>query len=203
MNRPDEDLPIEEAARTNADDVELLRRIGDADETALGALYDEWSHPLYSLVLGLLRDSDEAEDVVEETFWGAWRRAEEYEPAHGTVSTWLLTAGRRRALERLRARKRSHEDPPRRRSPFADFPAYGYDPMDDVEGAEVREQVRAALRELPPEQREMLEMGYFGGLSQAEMASASGLTPETVKTRMHLAIRSLRVPGLTSRGSAE
>ncbi len=203
MIRPDEDPPLEEAVRTNADDVELLRRIGDADETALGALYDEWSNPLYSLVLGLLRDSDEAEDVVEETFWEVWRRAEEYEPANGAIATWLLTAGRRRALGRLRARKRSREDLRRRRSPFADFPAYGYDPLDDIEGAEIREQVRAALRELPPEQREMLEIGYFGGLTQAEISEASGLTPETVKTRMRLAMQRLRVPGPTSRGRPE
>lgn len=203
MSRPDEYSPLEEAARTNADDVELLRRIGDADETALGALYDEWSRPLYSLVLSLLRDSDEAEDVVEETFWEAWRRAAQYEPANGAVATWLLTAGRRRAVERLRARKRSREDLPRRRSPFADFPPYGYDPMDDTEGAGIREQVRAALRELPPEQREALEMGYFGGLTQAEIASASGLPAEKVKTRMRLAMQRLRVPGPTSRGRLE
>jgi RNA polymerase sigma-70 factor (ECF subfamily) len=75
--------------------------------------------------------------------------------------------------------------------------------MDDVEGAEVREKVRRALRELPPEQREALEMGYFGGLSEKEIADASGLAPETVETRMRLAIQGLRVPGPTSRGSAE
>lgn len=203
MNRPDDDLPPGEAARTNADDVDLLRRISDVDETALGALYDEWNHPLYSLVLSLLRDSDEAEDVVEETFWGIWRRAGEYEPARGAVSTWLLTSGRRRALERLRARKNNREHLPRHRSPFADFPEYGYDPMDDVEGAEIREAMRRALRELPSEQRETLEIGYFGGLSQAEIAEASGLSQEAVKTRMRLAMQSLRVPGPTSRGTTE
>lgn len=203
MNRPDDDLPTGEAPRTNADDVELLRRIGDSDETALGALYDQWTHPLYSLVLALLSDSDEAEDIVEETFWEAWRRANEYEPAHGAVSTWLLTAGRRRALERLRARKKSRERPPRRRSPFADFPEYGYDPMDDAEEAEIRERARVALRELPQEERHALEMGYFGGFSQAEIAEASGLSQETVKTRMRLAMQRLRVPGPTSRGMAE
>jgi RNA polymerase sigma-70 factor (ECF subfamily) len=203
MNRPDENLPLEEAVRTNADDVELLRRIGDADETALGALYDAWSHPLYSLVLSLLWDSDEAEDVVEETFWEVWRRADEYEPAHGAVSSWLLTTGRRKALERLRARKRSREDLLRRKSPFADFPAYGHDPMDDVEGAEIREQVRRALRELPREQREALEMGYFGGLSETEIADVSGLTPEALKTTVRLAIQRLRVPGPISRGGAD
>lgn len=203
MNRPDEDLPLEEAARTNADDVALLRRISDADETALGALYDEWSHSLYSLVLSLLRNSDEAEDVVEETSWEAWRRADEYEPANGAVSTWLLTAGRRRALERLHARQGERQYVPRRRSPFADFPAYGHDPMDDVEGAKVREQVRAALRDLPPEQRETLEMGYFGGLSQTDIADLSGLSPDTVRTRTRLAMQRLRVPGPTSRGMTE
>lgn len=202
MNRPDEDFPREDAARSNAEDVQLLRRIGDADETALGALYDEWSHPLYSLVFSILRDSDEAEDIVEKTFWEVWRRADEYEPARGAVATWLLMTGRRKALQRLRAGKKNYRDLPRRRSPFADFPGYS-DLMNDIEGAEAREQIRAALRELPREQRETLEMAYFGGLSQTEIADASGVTPEAVKTRMRLAIQRLRVPGPTSRGSAE
>lgn len=103
MIPPDTDLPDPEAW-SNADDVELLRRIGDADEAALGALYDQWSHALYSLVLSLLGDPDEAEDVVEETFWHAWQNAGSYEPSSGAVSTWLLTMGRRRTLDRLRAR---------------------------------------------------------------------------------------------------
>jgi len=88
----------------------LIRRMCDADETALGALYDRWMRSLYSLVVHLLKDPDEAEDVVEETFWQAWRKASSYEPSRGAVSTWLLTIGRRRALDRLRAKARRRED---------------------------------------------------------------------------------------------
>jgi RNA polymerase sigma-70 factor (ECF subfamily) len=181
-------------ARSNADDVALIRRMVNADETALGALYDRWVHSLYSLVLHLLRDPDEAEDVVEETFWQAWRKASSYEPSKGAVSTWLLTIGRRKALDRIRARKRYKEDPIGRDRAFADLPSPALDPSQDMEGSELREHVRAALKELPSEQREVLEMGYFNGMSQTEIAEATGQPLGTVKTRMRLAMQKLREP---------
>ena len=116
---------------SNADDVALMRRIVEADETALGALYDRWVRSLYSLVLHLLKDPDEAEDVVEETFWQAWRKADSYEPSKGAVSTWLLTIGRRKALDRLRSRKRSKEDAISDERTFADLPSNAPDPAID------------------------------------------------------------------------
>jgi RNA polymerase sigma-70 factor (ECF subfamily) len=166
----------------------------EADETALGALYDRWARSLYSLVLHLLRDPDEAEDVVEETFWQAWRKADSYEPSKGAVSTWLLTIGRRKALDRLRARKRNREDTVEGVSTFADIPSGAPDPASDVQSSELRENVRAALRTLPDEQREVLELGYFTGLSQAEIAELTGQPLGTVKTRMRLAMHKLRGP---------
>src|SRR6476469_3734481 len=110
MNPSEQELSYSREVRTNAEDVALIRRMCDADETALVALYHRWMRSLYSLVFHLLKDPDEAEDVVEETFWQAWRKASSYEPSRGAVSTWLLTIGRRKALDRLRARKRSKED---------------------------------------------------------------------------------------------
>ena len=166
----------------------------DADETALGALYDRWVRSLYSLVLHLLKDPDEAEDVVEETFWQAWRKASSYEPSKGAVSTWLLTIGRRKALDRIRAKKRHKEDPIGRDRTFADLPSPNPDPSQDMEGSELREHVRAALRELPAEQREVLELGYFNGMSQTEIADATGQPLGTIKTRMRLAMQKLREP---------
>ena len=194
MNPPDRELSYSGQARSNADDVALIRRLVDADETALGALYDQWSRSLYSLVLHLLTDADEAEDVVEETFWQAWRKASTYEPSKGAVSTWLLTIGRRKALDRLRARKRHLEDPARNERTFADLPSPENDPFEAAEEQEIREQVRAAVRSLPPDQREVLELGYFSGLSQSEIAEATGQPLGTVKTRMRLAIQKLREP---------
>ena len=108
----------------------MIRRMCDADETALGALYDRWMRSLYSLVFHLLKDADEAEDVVEETFWQAWRKASSYEPSRGAVSTWLLTIGRRRALDRLRAKGRRREEPlTGQGGALADMAAPGADPL--------------------------------------------------------------------------
>ena len=179
---------------SNAEDAALIRRMVDADETALGALYDRWVRSLYSLVLHLLRDPDEAEDVVEETFWQAWRKAGSYEPSKGAVSTWLLTIGRRKALDRLRTRKRNREDTTAGESTFDDLPSKSQDPASEAEGSELRESIRAALKELPPEQREVLELGYFSGLSQAEIAEATRQPLGTIKTRMRLAMQKLRGP---------
>ena len=179
---------------SNAEDAALIRRMVDADETALGALYDRWVRSLYSLVLHLLRDPDEAEDVVEETFWQAWRKAGSYEPSKGAVSTWLLTIGRRKALDRLRARKRNREDTIDGESSFDDLPSRSADPASEAEGSELRENIRAALKELPPEQREVLELGYFSGLSQAEIAEATRQPLGTIKTRTRLAMQKLRGP---------
>jgi RNA polymerase sigma-70 factor (ECF subfamily) len=193
MNPVDRDQSYPVEVWTNADDVALVRRMVDMDETALGALYDQWYGALYSLVLHLLQDPDEAEDVVEETFWQAWRKASSYEPSKGAVSTWLLTIGRRRALDRLRARKRHREDPADA-STFDDLPSSEPDPLEDAATRERREQVREALRALPREQREVLELGYFTGLSQSEIAEATGQPLGTVKTRMRLAMQKLRDP---------
>src|SRR5688572_26531175 len=128
MNPNGRDLTYPKEQWSNADDVALVRRMVDMDEAALGALYDQWNRSLYSLVLHLLQDANEAEDVVEETFWQAWRKASSYEPSKGAVSTWLLTIGRRKALDRIRAKKRHKEDPIGRDRTFADLPSPAPDP---------------------------------------------------------------------------
>ena len=203
MNPSERALSYSGVNGSNAEDAALIRRMVDADETALGALYDRWVRSLYSLVLHLLKDPDEAEDVVEETFWQAWRKADSYEPSKGAVSTWLLTIGRRKALDRLRSRKRNREDSIDGMSGFADLPSGLPDPEAQAEGSELRENVRAALRELPNEQREVLELGYFSGLSQAEIAEKTGQPLGTVKTRMRLAMQKLRGPLSIHREASE
>ena len=163
------------------------------DEQALGKFYDRW-HPLvYGIVLRIVVQKDDAEDVVEETFWQAWRQAERYEDSRGAVQTWLLTIARSRALDRVRSQKRRRED-------SFDVDGGGIvlqqasadNPAMDAESAERRRVVVAAMQELPPEQREALELGYFGGLSQSEIAERTGQPLGTIKTRMRLAMQKLR-----------
>jgi RNA polymerase sigma-70 factor (ECF subfamily) len=119
------------------------------------------------------------------------------------VSTWLLTIGRRKALDRLRARKRSREDLIDNDRTFDDLPSRSPDPSVDAEGSELRENVKTALRALPNEQREVLELGYFSGMSQTEIAEATGQPLGTVKTRMRLALQKLREPLSIHRGVTE
>lgn len=172
-----------------ADDVAIVRRIAEGDESALAILYDRWAQSVYSLVAHLLKDADGAEDVVEETFWQVWQRASSYDVSRGTVRTWLLTIGRSRALDRLRSRKRNHDDISADLSLVRDPRS---DPSQEVEGAERRQLVYAALIELPDEQRRALELAYFRGLSQSEIADFLGEPLGTIKTRMRLGMQKLR-----------
>jgi RNA polymerase sigma-70 factor (ECF subfamily) len=168
------------------------------DETALAQFYDRWYPVVCGLAARMLKSTDAVEDVVEETFWQAWRQANRYAPERGSVQTWLLTIARTRALDRLRAARRLREDSIDDTVSAAGDAAAppvvvsASDPSLDVEHAERRRLVVAALAELPHVQREALELGYFGGLSQSEIAERTGQPLGTIKTRMRLALLKLR-----------
>jgi RNA polymerase sigma-70 factor (ECF subfamily) len=163
------------------------------DEQALGALYDRWHSLVHGVVSRLLRQPDDVEDVVEETFWQAWRQASRFDASRGAVQTWLLTIARSRALDRVRSLRRRREEPLEGDDGEAVVQqAAEGDPGLDAEASERRRIVIAALDGLPPEQREALELGYFGGLSQSEIAERTGQPLGTVKTRMRLAMQKLR-----------
>jgi RNA polymerase sigma-70 factor (ECF subfamily) len=175
-------------------DVKLVRRMQSGDQAALGEFYDRWFPVVNCLIMRMLKAAGDAEDVVEETFWQAWKQAGRYAPERGTVQTWLLTMARSRALDRLRANRRRREES----IDDHDAPAFATsaespnDPSLDVEHSERRQMVLAALAELPPEQRQALELGYFSGLSQTEIAERTGQPLGTIKTRMRLAMLKLR-----------
>lgn len=175
------------------DDASLLRRMATGDEQALGEFYDRWQPLVHAVVLRMLRQREDVADVVEETFWQAWRQAERYETARGAVQTWLLTIARSRALDRVRSLKRLREDPMETESGEVVVEhATEHDPSMDAESAERRAIVIKAMGELPAEQREALELGYFGGLSQSEIAERLHQPLGTIKTRMRLAMQKLR-----------
>ncbi len=187
-SRHDSAYPPRTADGSVADDAAVIRRIADGDETALAVLYDRWLQPVYSLVVHLLKDADEAEDVVEDTFWQIWQRASSYDATRGTARTWILTICRSRALDRLRARQRQREDTSTDINILRDSAP---DPSVDAEGAERREMVLSAMDELPHDQRRALELAYFRGLSQSEIADFLNEPLGTIKTRMRLGMQKL------------
>ncbi len=184
-------------ARVHEDPVRvLLSRMADGDESALAALYDGWAERVHTLAFWILKDPDEAEDVVEETFWQAWSTARRYDSKRGAGSTWLMMIARSRALDRLRARRR-----------WADWTATPGNPgvllentaavsaeIPDAhsERAERRAALAGAMDSLPAEQRQAVEMAFFGGLSHSEIAEQTAEALGTVKTRIRLAMQKLR-----------
>jgi RNA polymerase sigma-70 factor (ECF subfamily) len=174
-------------------DAALVREMASGDDRALGELYDRWHAVVHGVVARVLRQPNDIEDVVEETFWQAWRQASRFDPARGAVQTWLLTIARSRALDRVRALRRRRESPLEGDDgEVVVHQVAASDPGLDAEASERRRIVTAALSELPAEQREALELGYYSGLSQSEIAERTGQPLGTVKTRMRLAMQKLR-----------
>lgn len=175
-------------ARTPAaGDPTLLARFVAGDERAFAELFDRWSAPVFRLAARILDDPASAEEVVEETFWQAWSRRASFDPDRASIAAWLLMIARSRALDRARARSRRRETGPDalERMPARSVP-------DSAEVAETARLVRAALGELPPEQREVIELAYFEGLSQAEIALRTAQPLGTVKSRSRMALDKLR-----------
>jgi len=167
-----------------------MHRVGRRDETALAELYDRFAATLNALALRILRDDADAEEVVQEALVHAWNRADSYDPGRSSVSTWLVLVTRSRAIDRLRSRRvvdRTH-DQVRHEVSLHESPKGGR----RVQDGERRQRVRAALRELPPEQRQVLDLAYYGGLTQSEIAQTAQIPLGTVKTRTLLAMKKLR-----------
>jgi RNA polymerase sigma-70 factor, ECF subfamily len=178
----------------------LLRRMARGDELALAALYEGWAERVYSVAYWFLQDADDAADVVGETFWQAWRTAAEYDGARSAGTTWLVMIARSRALDRVRARRRRGEWTAARRTVEAlleQMDSGQTQPPDGAESSELRSAVASALRALPDEQREAVELAFLGGLSHAEIAEETAQPLGTIKTRIRLAMKKLR-EGLAS-----
>ena len=168
-------------------DEALVEGIARSDETALAELYDRYGRPAYGLALRVLRDPSLAEDAVQEAFLQVWRSADRFQPGRAKASTWLLTFVHRRAVDLVRREER------RRTEPEAAAPApTGPGADEDVERRSKREIVQGALRQLPPEQREAIELAYYGGYTQSELAERLGEPLGTIKSRMLTGLQRLR-----------
>ncbi len=176
---------------TGRDLVPLVARLAEGDESALATLYDATSSLVYGLALRILRDEPAAEEVTIEVYMQALRQAGTYDPVRGTPWAWLITLARSRALDRVRIESRRRE----RHEPLeavleATSPDAG--PDESAALAERGRLVRAALATLSPEQREVIEVAYYAGLSHTEIALHLGLPVGTVKTRIRTAMLRLR-----------
>ena len=172
-------------------DSALIERIMAQDENALSAVYDRYSGMVFSVLVRILKDSQAAEEVLQDLFLQLWREARRFDSNRGSLPAWLMVIARNRAISRLRGRNR------RALVETSEELAPGYAPwLDNVEHeaarAEIVGKVRAAMREMPREQRQVVELAYFEGLTQTEIAAHTGTPLGTVKTRMRTAIQSLR-----------
>ncbi|MFL5343343.1 MAG: sigma-70 family RNA polymerase sigma factor [Hyalangium sp.] len=184
------DPPATQASDPAADRA-LLQQVALGSGAAMRALYTRCSGRAWAVVLRVLGSRADAEEVLQETFLEVWRRAREFDPSRGAVETWVTTIARTRAIDRKRALgtvARTAEDAAQQPPPMSATPV---DPSNAAEQGQDRARVAAALRELPPEQRTVVELAYFEGLSQREIADRTGDPLGTVKTRARLALEKL------------
>jgi RNA polymerase sigma-70 factor (ECF subfamily) len=173
---------------TGPSDLELVARLRSRDRAALEVLYDRYAHRVYSLALSIVRDQQAAEDITQELFIHLWQYPHLYESERGAFVSWLLRSARNRAIDVLRRRSRDYQVGVR----FDTMSALAQDDPDDlVLRADVAAGLRRALAELDSGLREVLELAYFSGLTQREIAERLGLPLGTVKTRVRTALRRL------------
>jgi RNA polymerase sigma-70 factor (ECF subfamily) len=167
------------------EDAALLALVGTGDQAAITAIFDRYSSVVYSVALRVLRDPGQAEDVMQEIFLQLWRKPEAFNVGRGTLAAWLVVVARNRAIDSLRRRRPTD-------SVDDVVLASTTDLASEAERNSLMQKVRTILHDLPAEQRKSLEMAYFEGLTHTEIAAQTGDALGTVKTRIRLALISLR-----------
>ena len=165
-------------------DAELLTRVAQRDREAFELLYQRYVRSVFGLALRRLRDRQRAEDAVQETFAAVWRSASSYKPERGPAAPWLYAVARNAIVDRFRARLDPAGEVP-------DIVSAEPGPPERAESSFVSWQVHRALEELPPREREVIELAYWSGLSQTEVAEYLHIPLGTVKTRTRSALARL------------
>jgi RNA polymerase sigma-70 factor (ECF subfamily) len=179
---------------TTAPAAVLLPAVAEGNISAFEQLYDRYSSTVYALLLRILANADDAQEVLQETFVKAWTSAKMFDAVRGSEVAWLISIARSRGIDRLRSRKIRHE---REDEAGRDISIRGSlvettTGADSAIQSEERTAVRGALAELPGPQRIALELAYFEGLSQSEIAARLNEPLGTIKTRMQLGMKKLR-----------
>jgi len=168
-------------------DEALVALVARSDESALAELYDRVGGTAYGLAFRVLRDEALAEDAVQEAFLGLWRNAGSFIPERAKASTWILTLVHRRAVDLVRREQR------RRTESIEDAPEPAVGSAEEAAWLRLdRERVQGALAQLPDQQREAIELAYYGGYTQSELAERLGQPLGTIKSRMFSGLARLR-----------
>jgi RNA polymerase sigma-70 factor (ECF subfamily) len=169
-------------------DEAVLALVARSEDAALAEIYDRFGAVAYGLALRVLRDEALAQDAVQDAFLAVWRTATSFSPERGAARTWVLTLVHRRAVDLVRREER------RRGDPLESTPEPASDELTDQQAwlRFERERVQAALKRLPDQQREALELAYYGGFSQSQLAERLGEPLGTIKSRMHTGLARLR-----------
>ena len=172
----------------------LLAKIAQGDRTALSQFYDRYARTIYATAWKSLNSVEDCEEVVLDVFAQVWRIAERYDETKGSTEQWLFTLARSRILDRLRKLQRlTKVSEAIATGKEIEFPTVSVDPIEAVEIGERRQQVLVALSQIPSEQRQVIELAYYQGLTHTEIATQTGLSLGTVKTRLRLGLSKLKV----------
>ena len=178
------EVAVDDMISVTPDAAELIGRMARGDRSGLEGLYDRYARLVFNLVVRIVRSRSDAEEVLQEVFLQAWRSAARFDPSRGSPEAWLVMMARSRAIDAVRAA---------RRRPEAEPPAHTLGAVPDQAGAlDARTLTTKALQDLPLAQREVLELAFYGGLSQSEIATRTGAPLGTVKSRTRMALEQLR-----------
>ena len=175
-------------------DAELIGRVAESDPRALEVLYDRYNRVVYSFALRIVSDPQIAEELLQEVFFRAWQQGKAFRESRGAFVTWLLSITHNMAIDEVRKRRRRPQkaDSEEPETVLAGVPDSSQDVEAEVWLSSLRTTIEAALTQLPPAQRDAIELAYFQGLTQREIAERLGEPLGTIKTRMRLGIQKLR-----------
>lgn len=183
-------LPFILAVQLSSGEGDLVQRLQRRDPQAMADLYDRYGRLAYALILRIVKDAGIAEDLVQETFLRVWNRVHGFDAERGAIGPWLLAVARNRAIDYLRSasgRERNAVE-----FEESDHPGLFADMEHDILLSDAARRVKAAMDRLTPNQRQVIELAYFEGLSQSEMAERLGQPLGTVKTWVRTALKNLR-----------
>jgi len=168
----------------------LVERMAEGCHSALSELYDQSSGILYAMALNILRNPQDAEETLHDAYWRAWRYAKAYSEQRGSVLAWLVLMARSSAIDRLRTAKRHNSVHAMDTGFDAESPVIS--PEAEVVLDQKSRRIRAAMRSIPAEQREAIQLAFFGGLTHSELAERLGVPLGTVKTRIRAGLHRMR-----------